>query len=107
MGIPDEVLDKAFRIYEEFGPSRRIDRRERLQTELGIESVEEMDAILKCMQEISKTVWEIAKQGGEKKLGKEKVQGLLQESHPYLKSDGLKKAMFLVNYFAWHDGFDV
>ncbi len=107
MDIPDEVLDRAFRIYEEFGPDRLIDRRERLQTELGIDSSEELDAIIDCMKAISETVWEIAKMGGEVKLGKERVRELIQTPHPYLKGEGLNKAMFLVNYFAWHDGFDV
>jgi hypothetical protein len=106
MDIRDEVLDRAFRIYEEFGPDRLIDRRERLQTELGIDSSEELDAILDCMIAISETVWAIAKMGGEIKLGKDKVRELLQRSHPYLQGEGLKKAEFLVNYFAWHDGFD-
>ncbi len=106
MHIADEVLDRAFCIYEEFGPDRRIDRRERLQAELGIDSSEELDAILDCMKAISETVWEIAKMGGEIKLGKDKVEALLQASHPYLKNEGLRKAAFLVNYFAWHDGFD-
>jgi hypothetical protein len=106
MDIPDEVLDRAFRIYEEFGPDRLIDRRERLQTELEIDSPEELDLILECMKAISETVWEIARMGGEIKLGKDKVHKLLQESHPYLKGEGLQKAKFLVNYLAWHDGFD-
>ncbi len=107
MDLPDEIFDRAFAIYEEFGPSRLIDRRERLEAELGIHSPDEIDAILARMKEISATVWDIAKRGGEIKLGKEKVQELLQASHPYLTDEGLKKAMFLVNYFAWHDGFDV
>jgi len=107
MHIANEVLDRAFCIYEEFGPDRQIDRGERLRAELGIDSSEKIDAILECMQEISKTIWEIARQGGEIKLGKEKVHELLQASHPFLQSEGLKKAKFLVNYFAWHDGFDV
>jgi hypothetical protein len=106
MDITDEDLDRAFCIYEEFGPDRRIDRGERLRAKLGIDSSEEVDAILECMQKISETVWEIAKMGGEIKLGKDKVEALLQASHPYLKNEGLRKAAFLVNYFAWHDGFD-
>jgi hypothetical protein len=107
MEIPDEIFDQAFAIYEEFGPDRLIDRRERLEAELGIHSPETIDRILDCMKEISNTIWEIARQGGEIKLGKERVRELIQTPHPYLKGEGLNKAMFLVNYFAWHDGFDV
>jgi hypothetical protein len=44
--------------------------------------------------------------GGEIKLGKEKIKELIMQEHPYLYDGGLKKAQFLVNYFAWHDGYD-
>jgi len=106
MNNPDELLDQAFIIYEEFGPDRLLDRRERLANELDLQSEESLDYILQKMEDISNTIWDIAKLGGEIKLGKEKGRELLQAEHPYLKSEGLKKALFLVNYFAWHDGFD-
>jgi uncharacterized tellurite resistance protein B-like protein len=107
MEIPDEIFDRAFAIYEEFGPDRLIDRRERLEAELGIHSPETIDLIIERMKEISDTIWEIARQGGEIKLGEDKVIERIQDPHPYLKGEGLQKAIFLVNYFAWHEGFDV
>ena len=106
MNNPDEILDRAFAIYEEFGPDRLINRRQRLAVELDLQSPEELDYVLDKMEKISQTVWSIAKQGGEIKLGKEKVLEHLLSEHPYLESEGLRKALFLVNYFAWHDGFD-
>ncbi|MEJ2563608.1 MAG: hypothetical protein P8Z42_13110 [Anaerolineales bacterium] len=54
MEIPDEIFDRAFAIYEEFGPDRLIDRRERLEAELGIHSPETIDLIIERMKEISK-----------------------------------------------------
>ena len=104
--LPDDVLDKAFAIYEEFGPNRLIDRRERLKSEFEQLSTEEIEFVLERMKEVSSTIWILARKGGEIKLGEEKVRKLLRAAHPFLKAKGLEKSMFLVNYFAWHDGFD-
>jgi hypothetical protein len=106
MNFPENIIDEAFRIFEEFGPERREDRRTRIRNALNIQSEEEMDDIMEMMRQISRTIWTIAELGGEIKLGKEKVKELLITKHPYLHSRGLAKAIFLVNYFAWHEGFD-
>ena len=106
MIIADEILDKAYSIYEEFGPDRLIDRKERLSSELQISSKEEIDEIIKIMKEITSTVWKIAEKGGEIKLGKEEARRQITMAHPYLKGKGLDTAAFLVNYFAWHEGYD-
>ena len=106
MNIPPQLIDQAFAVFEEFGPDRRIDRRERLRDVLGLGSPEEIDRIMEYMKSISDSVWRLAEKGGEIKLGGELVRKSLQAEHPYLTDAGLRKAMFLVNYFAWHDGFD-
>jgi hypothetical protein len=61
---------------------------------------------MEYIEKISKTDGKLAEKGGEIKLGKEKVREELQAEHPFLKSKGLTKAVFLVNYFAWHEGYD-
>jgi hypothetical protein len=106
MDIPDDLLDRAFAIYEEFGPDRLKDRKERLKSQFEQLSTEEIEFVIERMKEVSTTIWILARQGGEIKLGKEKVRALLQAAHPFLQSLGLQKSLFLVNYFAWHDGFD-
>lgn len=105
MSVPDEILDEAFAIYREFGPDSMIDRKQRLQGEFKQLTSEELDLVLARMKEVSQTVGELAQQGGDAKLGKEKVVALLQEKHPFLKDKGLKNAVFLVNYIAWHDAY--
>ena len=69
-------------------------------------SVEEIRSLIEHMQAVSKTIWRLAEQGGEIKLGVARVRASLQAAHPFLKSRGLEKSAFLVNYFAWHEGFD-
>jgi fido (protein-threonine AMPylation protein) len=67
---------------------------------------EEIAWLLGCMDEVSKTVWNIAEHGGEAKLGATRVTERLQERHPFLHGAGLRQAVFLVNYYAWHEGYD-
>ncbi len=106
MTLPDELLDRAYAVDEEWGPDRRIERRQRLRDSFKEVPLEELDALLQRLEAVSKTVWEIAEMGGEAKLGRARVIELLQEKHPFLKEDGLRQATFLVNYYAWHEGYD-
>jgi hypothetical protein len=106
MNIPDAILDKAYIIYDEFGPDRRIDRKERLKNEFGQLTSGEITVLIKHMKAVSQTVWSIAEKGGEIKLGRLKVIKLLQARHPFLKTNGLDRAVFMVNYYAWHEGYD-
>jgi hypothetical protein len=104
--IPAAVIDRAFAVYEEFGPDRRIDRRERLKAVLHLGAPEEVERVMEYMKSISDTVWQLAEKGGEIKMGKARIREALRAEHPYLTDIGLRKATFLVNYFAWHEGFD-
>ena len=106
MDLPDDLLDEAFAIYEEFGPNRLIARRERLQSVFRQLSPAEIESLVGRMEAVSRTIWRLAEQGGEIRLGEARVRAALQEQHPFLKSRGLEKSVFLVNYLAWHEGFD-
>ena len=39
-------------------------------------------------------------------MKKEEIVAELQAAHAFLKKGGLKTALFLVNYYAWHEGYD-
>ncbi len=106
MDLSDSILDQAFAVFEEFGPDRRMDRKERLRAVFSQLSPEEAELLLQRMQEVSRTVWSLAEQGGEAKLGEAKVTEMLKEKHPFLVSKGLAHARYMVNYYAWHEGYD-
>ena len=55
---------------------------------------------------IKKLVWELAKNGGPVILGNDSVIGSLQTRFPFLVAEGLKHAVFLCAYYAWHEGYD-
>ena len=66
----------------------------------------EAQEVLHHVELISKTVWSLAERGGEAKLKKSDIISELQSAHPFLTGAGLRQATFLVNYFAWHEGYD-
>lgn len=106
MDVPEEIPDEAFAIYEEFGPNRSIPRKERLHDAFPQLAPEEIEFMQEHMRRVSATVSDLAERGGETQLGSARVTQTLQANHPFLRGRGLSHAVFLVNYFAWHDGYD-
>ena len=60
IAVDRETLDAAYAVYEEFGPDRRVPRRDKLHRIYPRLTAVEMDALMIEMAEISKTVWSIA-----------------------------------------------
>lgn len=106
MNLPDEVMDQAYTVFEEWGPNRAKDRAERLKEELPALTDAEIEFVIGEMKAVNATVWKIAEMGGEMKNGKDGVVNMLQKKHPFLKWKGLTHAVTLVNYYAWHEGYD-
>lgn len=106
MNVLDEIPEEAFAIYEEFGPNRSIPRKDRLHDTFPQLAPEEIELVLEQMRRVSATVSDLAERGGETQLGTTLVTRTLQINHPFLRGRGLSHAVFLVNYYAWHDGYD-
>lgn len=104
--MTDELLDEAFAIYEEFGPNRTVPRKKRLHDAFPQFAPEEIEFVLEQMQQVANTVWDLAERGGETQLGNATVSKTLRAKHSFLQARGLSHAIFLVNYYAWHDGYD-
>ena len=105
MALDASLLDGAYAIYAEFGPALKTPRRERLRGSYSFLSEVELDALVLAMEKVSVTVWALAEGGGDKSGAADKVEERLQTEHPFLKGIGLKHAKFLVNYYAWHEGW--
>jgi hypothetical protein len=54
---------------------------------------------------VDATVWDPARLGAQSKLRTQKVIESLQTPYPFLKDEGLERARFLANYYAWHEGY--
>jgi hypothetical protein len=105
MELDGLALDRAYAVFEEWGPKRRIPRKARLAETFPELSEPEIESTLETLGQVTETVWAIAKLGGEPKLGRDKVTALLQDRHPFLEAEGLRRALFLTNYYAWHEGY--
>ncbi len=106
MPLNDDILDQAYAVFAEFGPDMRIDRAIRLQSVFPQLSTDEVSEMLTHMRAVHDSVWQIAEQGAETKLGRERVVALLQDKYPFLREKGLSRAVLMCNYYAWHEGYD-
>jgi len=100
------TIDLAYAKLEAFGPDLRLPKRDLLRKELPQLTQDQVQEILQQVDLVSKTVWSLAERGGEAKMKKEDIVAELQGAHPFLCSAGLSRAVFLVNYYAWHEGYD-
>ena len=104
--LPDQLeLDSAYAVITAWGPSMRIPRRERLAQIFSTLAPEEFESVLNQLDAVDTTVWELAQLGAESKLGTQKLVESLQTRHPFLRNEGLQRAVFLANYYAWHEGY--
>jgi len=106
MSVDPQTLDRAYAMLEEFGPQRSRPAPERLAEQFPQLTAEQARAVLEQVERVTKTVWSLAERGGEAKLGRDSIVAGLQAAHPFLREAGLDRARFLVNYYAWHEGYD-
>ena len=105
MSLDYLALDRAYAVYEEWGPIRRIAPKVRLAQAFPELNEPGIETLINTLDHVRRTVWAVAELGGEPKLGRDKVVALLQDKHPFLKEEGLRRAIFLTNYYAWHEGY--
>jgi hypothetical protein len=105
MPVDAHILDSAYGKLESFGPDLALPKDERLKKEFPRLGGGDEEEILRQVDLVSKTVWSLAERGGEAKMKKEEIVAELQAAHPFLRDGGLKQAIFLVNYYAWHEGY--
>ncbi len=101
----DHLLDEAYEVHEQWGPSLSTPRKARLTLRYPALHETEIDQMLLLIAAVNTTVSRLAMQGGDTKVGRAHVVEILQSEHPFLCGPGLNRAHFLVNYGAWHDGY--
>jgi RimJ/RimL family protein N-acetyltransferase len=106
MTVDPQTLDRAYAMLEEFGPELSLPRPKRLEQHFPQLSDEQAREVLEQVARVSKTVWSLAERGGAARLGRDTLVAELQAAHPFLREAGLDRARFLVNYYAWHEGYD-
>ena len=104
MPITPQILDAAYAKLESFGPELALPKADRVRKLFPKLRPAERAEVLKQVALVAATVSSLAQRGGEEKINREDIIAELQRAHPFLQRDGLTQALFLVNYYAWHDG---
>lgn len=99
MTLTDAIRDAAYALHEEWGPTRAIDRKILLAQHFTELSEADLDSLLRDCAAVNATVSRLVETGSDQ------IAQQLQDAHPFLTHIGLQRAVFLVNYYAWHDGY--
>ena|SRR4029077_1190738 len=105
MNLGSDTLSAAYLVYSEWGPDRRTPRPKRLRNAFPLLTEADVDSLMSLFKQVDAAVWELAEKGGDAKLGREAVRDSLKTDFPFLAGPGLDRAHFLVNYYAWHEGY--
>lgn len=99
--------DFAFATCTAFGPELGQSRAERILRALPEVPEATLAGWLADFESLDAEIWALARAGGPVVLGEDAVRRTLTGKFPFLCGPGLKQAIFLVGYNAWHEGYDV
>ena len=98
--------DLAFKAYTGFGPTLALPAVQRIRRKVWWATTSEIERWIADFERVDKLIWNLAERGGAAKLGEDAVRRELSDAFPFLRHAGLRQAIFLVNYYAWHEGYD-
>jgi hypothetical protein len=99
-------MDAAFVAYTKFGPTLALAPVQRIRRRVWWASPSEITRWIADFDQVNTLIWNLAERGGAAKLGEDAVRRELSDAFPFLRHAGLRQAIFLVNYYAWHEGYD-
>jgi hypothetical protein len=100
-----EIKSKAFLVYCEFGPDRRIPREKRLKEKFPTLTIEQIDVWINEYTQYEKIAFDIAIQHRREKWKAEDTIKMLSNKIPGLKEEAISKLLNQACYFAMHDGY--
>lgn len=103
MVLPDAQLSDIFRIFQEFGPRRRIPISERWSEAFPNATADEMREWRSRCEEIEAFAYALAREFGPD-LRNDLAFQKIQTQFPQLHQDQVSAAWNQARYFAWRDG---
>lgn len=97
--------DYAYYLHERFGPTLRLPPLERVKRGLPHIPDATLQEWISGFSAVGASIDSLAQQGGTEALTWQVVKSKLQSDFPFLQNEGLRHAIFLVDYMAWHDGY--
>lgn len=101
----EDVKNKAYLIYAEWGPKSQIPRENRLADKFPKISADVIRAWIEEFKRIESEIWKVAQGGGPQCHTFRTFRTRMSASFPFLNRAALKKAWFLVRYYTWHEGY--
>ncbi len=98
--------DRAFYEYSKWGPTLRKPPIDRIMNAVPGTTVSQATEWHDEFKKVESLIWQLAEKGGSKYLKSEYVISRIQEQFPFLVDKGLTQAKSLVDYYAWHEGYD-
>jgi hypothetical protein len=94
----------AYLAWTEWGEAMRLEEVARIRAKHTSISVETAQAYISDFKALSQLIGELSEAGGSVQL-KGSIGDYIRARFPFLERSGLDKALFLVDYYGWHDGY--
>ena len=101
----NEVKNKAFLTYAEWGPKLLTSREQRLSEEFPEVAADVRATWIEEFKSVNSEIWKVAEEGGPKSYTYETFAKRMGTSFPFMNQGALERAWFLVGYFAWREGY--
>lgn len=99
-------MNDAYVVYAEWGPARRIPRGERLARRFAQVDAGTRMQWMEMFEAVERSIWDLAEHHAKEAHTDASIVEQLQTRHPWMQKKALRQALFLVRYYAWHEGYD-
>ena len=96
---------KAFFVYLEFGPNKRIPRPKRLMQEFPQLTSSQVNELIAFFVKIDASIYKLAEEGAPRNMPSEEFKKILKTDYPFLDDDSLGRSWAVATYYAAHEGF--
>lgn len=101
----DEAKSRAYLIYSEWGPDRRIPRAERLASVLPGQMDAERTAWMAEFDAVDREIWAIAETGLPRTGTRSEFIKRMAAAFPFMNDEALGRAWSLAVYYTVHEGY--
>jgi hypothetical protein len=100
-----DVESRAYLIYSEWGPPRKIPRDQRLADCFPEIPEDTRRAWMKEFDQVEQAIWKVAEEGGPRTGSFEAFTRRMTNSFPFMNQAALGHAWSLAGYYTWHEGY--
>ena len=103
--VANRQKNKAYLIYTEWGPDRRIPRPERLGDLFPDTDEATRVAWMADFEQVEREIWRFAESGGPRLHSFEAFKTRMRGAFPFMDDQSLGRAWSLATYYTVHEGY--